>query len=206
MRFQLLDTPTCCLRRNASSYAGATVGSPGGAGWSAQGTPRGAASVAASRRPRQARWSLPQRPPCLPAVSPQLRPSWVNHWDERWTAHLAPLVSSQERRRRINQRLRAMALTGRRRTTRNRRPAPKPTFASEGEMEGGPESPAQGHVAAGNRTGSWASTGPPSGVIWRPEVLQVMEAADGAQSVDIGYHGSRNGVTFSLNTVPGHFP
>ena len=30
-----------------------------------------------------------------PAVSP-VAPSGVNHWDERWTAHLAPLVSSQE--------------------------------------------------------------------------------------------------------------
>ena len=30
-----------------------------------------------------------------PAVSP-VAPIRVNHWDERWTAHLAPLVSSQE--------------------------------------------------------------------------------------------------------------
>ena len=30
-----------------------------------------------------------------PAVSP-IAPIGVNHWDERWTAHLAPLVSSQE--------------------------------------------------------------------------------------------------------------
>ena len=30
-----------------------------------------------------------------PAVSP-VAPIGVNHWDERWTAHLAPLVSSQE--------------------------------------------------------------------------------------------------------------
>ena len=31
-----------------------------------------------------------------------------------------------------------------------------------------------------------------------------MEAADGAQSVDIGWQ--RNGVTFSLNTYPDIFP
>ena len=36
----------------------------------------------------------PQRPP-PPAVSP-VAPIGVNHWDERWTAHLAPLVSGQE--------------------------------------------------------------------------------------------------------------
>ena len=75
----------------------------------------------------------------------------------------------------------------------------KPTFLrgrdgqrerwTEGEMEGAPESPAQGHVAAGNRTG----VGHPQ--VHRQELSggrrsSRMEAADGAQSVDIGYHGS----------------
>ena len=56
-------------------------------------------------------------------------------------------------------------------------------------MEGAPESPAQGHVAAGNRTG----VGHPQ--VHRQELSggrrsSRMEAADGAQSVDIGYHCS----------------
>ena len=53
----------------------------------------------------------------------------------------------------------------------------------------------------GQSNGSWASTGPPSGVIWRPEVLQ-----DGSSGwCPIRRHRipwQRNGVTFSLNTYP----
>ena len=57
----------------------------------------------------------------------------------------------------------------------------------------------------GQSNGSWASTGPPSGVIWRPEVLQ-----DGSSGwCPIRQHRipwQRNGVTFSLNTYPDIFP
>ena len=57
----------------------------------------------------------------------------------------------------------------------------------------------------GQSNGSWASTGPPSGVIWRPEVLQ-----DGSSGWrPIRRHRipwQRNGVTFSLNTYPDIFP
>ena len=57
----------------------------------------------------------------------------------------------------------------------------------------------------GQSNGSWASTGPPSGVIWRPEVLQ-----DGSSGwCPIRRHRipwQRNGVTFSLNTYPDIFP
>ena len=57
----------------------------------------------------------------------------------------------------------------------------------------------------GQSNGSWASTGPPSGVIWRPEVLQ-----DGSSGwCPIRRHRipwQRNGVPFSLNTYPDIFP
>ena len=57
----------------------------------------------------------------------------------------------------------------------------------------------------GQSNGSWASTGPPSEVIWRPEVLQ-----DGSSGwCPIRRHRipwQRNGVTFSLNTYPDIFP
>ena len=39
-------------------------------------------------------------------------------------------------------------------------------------MEGDSESHAQGDVAAGDRAGSWESTGPPSRNTWMPTVLQ----------------------------------
>ena len=57
----------------------------------------------------------------------------------------------------------------------------------------------------GQSNGSWASTGPPSEVIWRPEVLQ-----DGSSGWrPIRRHRipwQRNGVAFSLNTYPDIFP
>ena len=68
-----------------------------------------------------------------------------------------------------------------------------------GPVEGDPESPAQGHVACGPSNGSWESTGPPSGVIWRLEVLQ----HGSSRRCPIRRHRipwQRNGVTFSLNT------
>ena len=124
-----------------------------------------------------------------PAVSP-VAPIGVNHWDERWTAHLAPLVSSQEPEADQPDFTDGEVAAARPATVAPR----KPTFLqrerwTEGEMEGGPESPAQGHVAAGNRTG----VGHPQ--VHRQELSggrrsSRMEAADGAQSVDIGYHGS----------------
>ena len=126
-----------------------------------------------------------------PAVSP-VAPIGVNHWDERWTAHLAPLVSSQEPAADQPDFTDGEVAAAPPATVAPR----KPTFlqrerwkAAEGEMEGGPESPAQGHVAAGNRTG----VGHPQ--VHRQELSggrrsSRMEAADGAQSVDIGYHGS----------------
>ena len=124
-----------------------------------------------------------------PTVSP-VAPIGVNHWDERWTAHLAPLVSSQEPEADQPDCTDGEVAAARPATVARR----KPTFLqrerwTEGEMEGGPESPAQGHVAAGNRTG----VGHPQ--VHRQELSggrrsSRMEAADGAQSVDIGYHGS----------------
>ena len=124
-----------------------------------------------------------------PAVSP-VAPSGVNHWDERWTAHLAPLVSSQEPEADQPDFTDGEVAAAPPATVAPR----QPTFLqrerwTEGEMEGGPESPAQGHVAAGNRTG----VGHPQ--VHRQELSggrrsSRMEAADGAQSVDIGYHGS----------------
>ena len=123
------------------------------------------------------------------AVSP-VAPIGVNHWDERWTARLAPLVSSQEPEADQPDFTNGEVAAARPATVAPR----KPTFLqrerwTEGEMEGGPESPAQGHVAAGNRTG----VGHPQ--VHRQELSggrrsSRMEAADGAQSVDIGYHGS----------------
>ena len=124
-----------------------------------------------------------------PAVSP-VAPIGVNHWDERWTAHLAPLVSSQEPEADQPDCTDGEVAAAPPATVAPR----KPTFLqrerwTEREMEGGPESPAQGHVAAGNRTG----VGHPQ--VHRQELSggrrsSRMEAADGAQSVDIGYHGS----------------
>ena len=124
-----------------------------------------------------------------PAVSP-VAPIGVNHWDERWTAHLAPLVSSQEPAADQPDCTDGEVAAAPPATVAPR----KPTFLqrerwSEGEMEGAPESPAQGHVAAGNRTG----VGHPQ--VHRQELSggrrsSRMEAAYGAQSVDIGYHGS----------------
>ena len=124
-----------------------------------------------------------------PAVSP-VAPSGVNHWDERWTAHLAPLVSSQEPEADQPDFTDGAVDAAPPATVAPR----KPTFLqrerwTEGEMAGGPESPAQGHVAAGDRTG----VGHPQ--VHRQELSggrrsSRMEAADGAQSVDIGYHGS----------------
>ena len=124
-----------------------------------------------------------------PAVSP-VAPIGVNHWDERWTARLAPLVSSQEPAADQPDCTDGEVAAAPPATVAPR----KPTFLqrerwTEGEMEGGPESPAQGHVAAGNRTG----VGHPQ--VHRQELSggrrsSRMEAADGTQSVDIGYHGS----------------
>ena len=74
---QLLPAP------ERPSYAGATV--EVGAGWSGYAT-RGASSLL--RRPRPG--IPPQRPPASRLSG--------NHWDERWTAHLAPLVSSRNGR------------------------------------------------------------------------------------------------------------
>ena len=124
-----------------------------------------------------------------PAVSP-VAPIGVNHWDERWTAHLAPLVSSQEPEADQPDFTDGEVAAAPPATVAPR----QPTFLqrerwTEGEMAGGPESPAQGHVAAGHRTG----VGHPQ--VHRQELSggrrsSRMEAADGAQSVDIGYHGS----------------
>ena len=103
-----------------------------------------------------------------PAVSP-VAPIGVNHWDERWTAHLAPLVSSQE-----------PAADQPDCTDGEVAAAPPATVAdlpSEGEMDRGRDGrrsrkPGARACRCGQSNGSWASTGPPSGVIWRPEVLQ----------------------------------
>ena len=57
----------------------------------------------------------------------------------------------------------------------------------------------------GQSNGSWASTGPPSGVIWRPEVLQ--DGSSGWCPIRrYRIPWQRNGVTFSLNTYPDIFP
>ena len=77
-----------------------------------------------------------------------------------------------------------------RRATCNRHSA-QANLPPESALEVGPESPTQGHVAAGNRTG----VGNPQG--HRQELSggrkpSKPEAADGAQSADIRYH---DGVT-----------
>ena len=134
-----------------------------------------------------------------PAVSP-VAPIGVNHWDERWTAHLAPLVSSQEPAADQPDCTDGEVAAAPPATVAPR----KPTFLqrerwTEGEMEGARA------CRCGQSNGSWASTGPPSGVIWRPEVRQ-----DGSSGwCPIRRHRipwQRNGVTFSLNTYPDIFP
>ena len=179
------DTPTAAGAGTPQLCRG-DGGSPGGAGWPAQGTPRGAQHRCSGGPAKPG--IPPQRPP-PPAVSP-VAPIGVNHWDERWTAHLAPLVSSQEPKADHPDCTDGEVAAAPPATVAPR----KPTFLqrerwSEGKMEGGPESPAQGHVAAGNRTG----VGHPQ--VHRQELSggrrsSRMEAADGPQSVDIGYHGS----------------
>ena len=85
------DTPTAAGAGTPQLCRG-DGGSPAGAGWSAQGTPRGAIIAAQEAPPSPVSLRNGHQPP---AVSP-VAPIGVNHWDERWTAHLAPLVSSQE--------------------------------------------------------------------------------------------------------------
>ena len=151
-----------------------------------------------------------------PAVSP-VAPSGVNHWDERWTAHLAPLVSSQEPEADQPDFTDGAVAAAPPPTVAPR----KPTFlqrerwnrgrdGTEGEMDRGRDGrrsrkPGARACRCGRSNGSWASTGPPSGVIWRPEVLQ-----DGSSGwCPIRRHRipwQRNGVTFSLNTYPDIFP
>ena len=160
-----------------------------------------------------------------PAVSP-VAPIGVNHWDERWTAHLAPLVSSRPAPadlpsdgegdpmapRQPTFLPGQMDRAGQRdRGTDGQRDRPG-VGGTEGQMEmdrgrDGRRSRKPGARACrcGQSNGSWASTGPPSGVIWRPEVLQ-----DGSSGwCPIRRHRipwQRNGVTFSLNTYPDIFP
>ena len=68
-------------------------GSPGRAGRPTQRAPRGTRH---RRSGGPAKSGIPsQRPPASRRPS-GLRPSGVNHWDERWTAYLAPMVASQE--------------------------------------------------------------------------------------------------------------
>ena len=165
-----------------------------------------------------------------PAVSP-VAPIGVNHWDERWTAHLAPLVSSQE-----PEADQPDCTDGEVAAAPPATVAPRqPTFLqrdrwtdgqrdrwtegwtdgqrdrwTEGQMDRGTDGrrsrkPGARACRCGQSQGSWASTGPPSGVIWRPEVLQ-----DGSSGWrPIRRHRipwQRNGVTFSLNTYPDIFP
>ena len=139
------DTPTAAGAGTPQLCRG-DGGSPGWAGWSAQGTPRGAHHRCSGGPAKPG--IPPQRPPDSPP-SLRLRPSGVNHWDERWTAHLAPLVSSQE-----PEADQPDFTDGEVAAARPATVAPaQADLPSEGEMEGAPESPAQGHVAAGNRTG-----------------------------------------------------
>ena len=153
-----------------------------------------------------------------PAVSP-VAPIGVNHWDERWTAHLAPLVSSQEPEADQPDCTDGEVAAAPPATVAPRR-APEADLPSEGEMDRGRDGqrgrqrerwkarsrkPGARACRCGQSNGSWASTGPPSGVIWRPEVLQ-----DGSSGwCPIRRHRipwQRNGVTFSLNTYPDIFP
>ena len=181
----------CCRRRNAPAMPGRWWKSWRGWMVSSRYATRGV--IAAQEAPPSPVSLRNGHQP--PAVSP-VAPIGVNHRDERWTAHLAPLVSSQEPA--ADQ---PDCTDGEVAAAPPATVAPRqPTFLqreiwTEGEMEGGPESPAQGHVAAGNRTG----VGHPQ--VHRQELSggrrsSRMEAADGAQSVDIGYHGSVTGCHF----------
>ena len=115
------------------------------AGWSAQGTPRGAHHRGAQEAPPSPVSLRNGHQP--PAVSP-VAPIGVNHWDERWTAHLAPLVSSQEPEADQPDCTDGEVAAAPPATVAPRKP---PSFrGSDGRRS---ESPAQGHVAAGNRTG-----------------------------------------------------
>ena len=177
---QLLPAP------ERPSYAGATVEVLEGLDGQLKVRHEGRSIAAQEAPPSPASLRNGHQPPAVSLVAP----IGVNHWDERWTAHLAPLVSSQEPAADQPDCTDGEVAAAPPATVAPR----KPTFLqrerwTEGEMEGAPESPAQGHVAAGNRTG----VGHPQ--VHRQELSggrrsSRMEAADGAHSVDIGYHGS----------------
>ena len=72
-----------------------------------------------------------------PNAVPPVASIGVNHWDERWTAHLMPLTSSQEHD------------PDQEGATADSRSA-QANLPPEGAMESGAESQEQGHVAAGH--------------------------------------------------------
>ena len=109
----------------------------------------------------------------------------MNHWDERWTAHLMPLISSQEPEARevgvTNGELAAVPPL----TVAPR----KPTFLQKERWKAVQKARAQGHVVAGHRTGA----GDPQ--VHHQEISggrRTSEAAfaDGSHVANIGYYGN----------------
>ena len=169
----------------------------------------GAAALAHGHRGRRPVNATPEALVVDVAHLARTRYAGVNH------THLAELLAEREGIHIGRTTLRRVLLDAglssprRRRTTRNRRPA-QADLPSEGEIDRGRDGrrsrkPGARACRCGQSNGSWASTGPPSGVIWRPEVLP-----DGSSGwCPIRRHRipwQRNGVTFSLNTYPDIFP
>ncbi len=134
-----------------------------------------------------------------PAIPP-VAPIGVTNWDERWTAHLAPLAASQE-----PEADEVGVTDGEIAAAPPATVAPcKPTFLQK-ERWRRSRKPGARACRCGQSNGSWGSTEPPSGVIWKLEVLQ----AGSSGWCPIRRHQipwQRNGVTFSLNTYPDILP
>ena len=103
------------------------------------------------------------QPPTVPAVAS----IGVNHWDERWTAHLMPLASNQEPE--VDQPDFTSGEVAAA-PTATVAPASRPSFRrSVGRRSRKPGARA---CRCGQSNGNWGFTGPPSRNIWRLEVLR----------------------------------
>ena len=155
-------------------------GSPGGAGWSAQGTPRGAHHRCSGGPAKPG--IPPQRPPASRRLSGCAHRGKPLGWPGqrtwlRWS-QVEPEADQPD------------CTDGEVAAAPPATVAPrKPTFLQR-ERWNGPESPAKGM----SLRVSWASTGP-------PRSYHAPGSADGTTSDTM-----RNGVTFSLNTYPDIFP
>ena len=129
-----------------------------------------------------------------PNAVPPVASIGVNHWDERWTAYLMPLASSQEHEGEQEAPPMMSPLP------RHHQPslrASRPSFRrSVGKRSRKPGVKACRYEQS---SGSWGSTGPPLENTWTPEALQ----DDSCGKFPFRQHQilwQRKRVTFSLNT------